>query len=451
MSPKTNPTIREHRTIHIYIDNSNLWIQGQKTYAKSQGLVNVSWDPTWRFDVGHLKSVLTGNSSLRANDANTDIKVNLYGSTPPPVDTVWKAIESHNVNVSTFARSTWDGREKQVDAQLALDSTEQAVDDYYLGNISEFIIVSGDRDLLSAVQKITKRGFAVQVWSWKDGLSNAFAQEQDKLVTVHLLDPFLEKIGFRETNFRVDRNTISPHSIVVLNPTSKANEINGIDMALKTSFCRYEYLQERIPGSGRDLVLIPASAKHMSHEDLVNLFQAAKKKLESHGLTVFTFSEYTQRFFKNLPEDNLTISNSFGELLNYGTEPQEGRKELSSNEETHDDGNDGFTPVNRRADKRKSYLEANDQKSHTRCRWKKYCSKKLECKFGHTKEEEDYFKTYGNKKATKTRLCTNKECIRGGRCSSAHGEENLFCPNCEKTGHGMWACPDKSGKSAALN
>lgn len=157
---------RSFGNIHIYIDNSNLWIQGQKTYAQKKGL-KVSWDPTWRFDVGRLKDILTKNSELGADEKTYDIRVNLYGSTPPPVDTVWRAIESHNVKVSTFARSSWTGREKEVDAEIVADSVDEASEAYRDQIPSTFIMVSGDRDLLSAIRKIRdKYKFPVHVWSW---------------------------------------------------------------------------------------------------------------------------------------------------------------------------------------------------------------------------------------------------------------------------------------------
>ena len=106
-----DPARPRQGTVHIYIDNSNLWIQGQKTYAEKKGLT-VEWDPTWRFDVGRLKDILTRNSPLQDREMSFNVKVHLYGSTPPPVDTVWQAIKSHDVDVNTFARSTWTGREE---------------------------------------------------------------------------------------------------------------------------------------------------------------------------------------------------------------------------------------------------------------------------------------------------------------------------------------------------
>ncbi len=146
--------------LYIYIDNSNLWIGKKKTYAQSQGFSDIS-DTRWRFDTGRLKTVLIRCSQLKAAGIETDIEIFLYRSTPPPIDTVWKAIEAHNVKVKTHPWSTWNNREKKVDADMIADSVEYSADCFYGKVKAEFMIVSGDPDLEAAADKITGRGFLV--------------------------------------------------------------------------------------------------------------------------------------------------------------------------------------------------------------------------------------------------------------------------------------------------
>jgi hypothetical protein len=43
--------------VYMYIDNSNLWVQGRKTYAEKHKMA-ASDDPRWRFDAGILKNIL---------------------------------------------------------------------------------------------------------------------------------------------------------------------------------------------------------------------------------------------------------------------------------------------------------------------------------------------------------------------------------------------------------
>lgn len=51
------------------------------------------------------------------------MKAFLYGSVPPPKDSVWKAAKEKNYVVQTFLRSD-KGREKEVDVAMASDITK---------------------------------------------------------------------------------------------------------------------------------------------------------------------------------------------------------------------------------------------------------------------------------------------------------------------------------------
>lgn len=219
---------RPSGNVCIYIDNSNLWIQGQKTYAESRGL-REPWDPMWRFDVGSLKAVLLEKSGLLPEERDYTVKVRLYSSTLLPVDTVWRAIESYNVQVSTFARCSWTGRRKEVDAEIIADSVDESSDDYHRAAGSVFMIVSGDRDLDRAVQKISqKHGFRVHVWSWRNAIAGIYSQRQADRVEVHYLDDYINDIGFHETAFRLDRNTLDPYSVVVVDAFPRADDTNEV-------------------------------------------------------------------------------------------------------------------------------------------------------------------------------------------------------------------------------
>ncbi|KAL5357397.1 hypothetical protein BJX96DRAFT_11650 [Aspergillus floccosus] len=73
------PPMENKVVVRIYIDNSNLWIEGRKTYAKKKGL-DTKTDPTWRFDVGRLKTTLLKKITLPGE--NIEVQANLYGSRP---------------------------------------------------------------------------------------------------------------------------------------------------------------------------------------------------------------------------------------------------------------------------------------------------------------------------------------------------------------------------------
>lgn len=425
--------------VHIFIDNSNLWLQGQKTYATRRNL-KVDSDPTWRCNILGLKDVIMQQSRLHVDEdtEGTDVKINLYGSTPHPVETVLSGIESKDINVITSRRSSWTGREKEVDAKIITDIVDQAAEAYYKNIRSEFVLVSGDRDMHFPVDKVaTKYGLPVHVWSWMNGLSGAYLQENDSLIQVYTLDDYIEEIGYCESTFHVDRNVINPRSIVVLDPLPKANAIENFLAGWRVPTLRYEFADTRADASSGDLAIIPAAAWKMTDDELDYLFQAAKTHLETHGLRVIAYAEYFQHHIKGCNAE-LVISNRFHEL------PQEHCKGVeSSGDNDKDDSEDSFTTVDRYSRQKKRRVQNDERKSRKQCIWGKYCKKGRDCKYGHTKVEEDMFKVYGPLQVRKFKYCQRDDCIRGAACTFAHDEAELLCPTCGETGvgHEMTNCP----------
>ncbi|KAH6630955.1 hypothetical protein B0J18DRAFT_488683 [Chaetomium sp. MPI-SDFR-AT-0129] len=418
MSAQTQLQPRHHGNVFIYIDNSNLWIQGQRT----------------------------------AEEKTFDVKINLYGSTPPPVDTVWKAIESHNVNVTTFKRSSWNQREKQVDAELIARSSTQAVKAYYQGVPAVFIIVSGDRDVRSAVMAITEQRYRVHLWSWNNGLAKIFREHDDEiaqgLFEVHLLDDYLEEVGFHASTFRIDRAVIDPHSIVVLDPLPRGDNVEAFLNHLRTPVYRYEIKPNRADASSPDLAIIPAHAVSMTSNELRDLFVRSKTDLEKRGLTVLSYLDYSQIYlegstvdkslalssrFHEFPSDpgeddsdnseadddedqtldngnNINHQGAFGgQRRNFetpGASNGDGIQRGPGNDNQHqafgEDDNDGFIDVNRGLIRQRNRLRQKEERLLTRCYWRTYCERGLNCDYGHTKEEEERFRVYGNRKAKKT-------------------------------------------------
>jgi hypothetical protein len=441
-----DPARRQQRHVYIYIDNSNLWIQGQKTSATAKRLT-VDLDPLWRFDVGKLKNVLMNQFMSATYQANFDVDfhVELYGSTPPPVDTVWTAIQSNHVKVNTFSRSKWTGQEKQVDGQLIADATDRATENFFQKIDSEFVLVSGDADLLPAVRKIMGRGFPVHIWSWRNCLAREYRYEKNDQLQVNELDDHLNVVGFRETMFRIDRDIIDPNSVVVLDPLRKADIIETFCSKLQIPVYRYDQkrpdLSEQV-----DLVIIPAFARQMAAKEWDTFFQHAKQQLTSDGLMVLTHMEYRQRYRDSSPSYELAISKRFSEVQVPQGEDGFGVGDNSRNDNVQDrDNNDGFEMVNRRSERQRKYLKSVERKSYGRCVWGRYCQKLPNCKYAHTKDEENQVKTYGTKTARKYKLCEQQgHCTRRG-CLFAHSMDELFCPTCGGigVGHKMGECIDR--------
>jgi hypothetical protein len=101
----------------VYVDNSNVWIEGMHVSAVQRGLAPDIWtaqdekiaDGDWRLDFGRLYEIAGGETVGRAV---------LYGSKPPPNDSLWRAAELQGFEVVVFERNM-SNREKKVDTQLA--------------------------------------------------------------------------------------------------------------------------------------------------------------------------------------------------------------------------------------------------------------------------------------------------------------------------------------------
>lgn len=80
--------------VMVYIDNSNIFISTKKHSALKKKIINGVWDNNCRIDVGKLV-----NEGKRDRDI---IHGKLYGSEPPVLDTVWRAIREKKIQVSCF-------------------------------------------------------------------------------------------------------------------------------------------------------------------------------------------------------------------------------------------------------------------------------------------------------------------------------------------------------------
>ena len=78
----------------IFIDDSNIWITGQK--VQDQALQDADSDPRFRVDLGRFVKMVKGQRSIT--------KAFLYGSIPPPNDSIWNVARKMNFEVQVFER-----------------------------------------------------------------------------------------------------------------------------------------------------------------------------------------------------------------------------------------------------------------------------------------------------------------------------------------------------------
>ena len=190
---------------YVFVDDSNLWIAGQKARAKK--LVDTDNDPRFRVDLGKFLNLIAKDYHIS--------KAFLYGSIPPPNDTVWNAAREKNYEVKKFQRSG-SGREKEVDVAMASDMIEELLERESTTEVT-FIVVTGDRDLKTPIEKIMKKNVPVNLWSWEHSMAVEFKKmaNTNKLFTANILDNDSDKFGYTVTMSTREKQDIDQaHAIV---------------------------------------------------------------------------------------------------------------------------------------------------------------------------------------------------------------------------------------------
>lgn len=169
-------------SVFIFVDNSNLWIEGKKFSGKQQN-PPVKSNYHYRIEYGKLLGHVLGERELG------DVP-KLYGSEPPPNDSVWNMIRSKGFDVNVFKRNVF-GKEKGVDMKMGIDITELVLTAPSSATIA---IVAGDADFVPVVEKAREKRWATEVWYWSNA-ANELKQAADRFEE---LDSALYTIGFDE-------------------------------------------------------------------------------------------------------------------------------------------------------------------------------------------------------------------------------------------------------------
>jgi uncharacterized LabA/DUF88 family protein len=171
----------------ILVDNSNVFIEGQKCSGVRKGLgtdpisSRLLHDLSWRIDFGRLLTWLAENREIET--------AFLVGSRPPPNDDVWKLAESGGFRVITHDRNS-QNKEKAVDTEIVAQGT-RAILKCPPGVL---IIASGDRDFIPLVTIAKEEGWQVEMAAF----NSAFQATGEMALAVDRIRPFdgsLDLIG----------------------------------------------------------------------------------------------------------------------------------------------------------------------------------------------------------------------------------------------------------------
>lgn len=150
----------------VYIDNSNVFIEGQRVAAVVRGFAMGMRDaqqrgifhPAYRLDFGKLHDFLTRNGAPEIK------RLALFGSRPPPNDSLWAIAKKKGFEPIIEDRNP-SNQEKKIDTGITV---AMVVDAFKRADKSadEFTLVGGDSDFVPAVRELVDDGFTVNVAFW---------------------------------------------------------------------------------------------------------------------------------------------------------------------------------------------------------------------------------------------------------------------------------------------
>ena len=178
---------------YIYVDNSNVWIEGKYHSAVEKGMIaeiseaheNKICDMGWAYDFQKLKEIVCdGNLS--------DVKrAVLYGSCPPENKSLWNAARKAGFEVFNPQRNA-QNKEKRVDTGLI----KEICKDLYKGtirDIDEIILVVGDSDYAPVAEAIKdeKKKYTLAFW---DNVAEIMKENSAKFINLNLHIKQFEKV-----------------------------------------------------------------------------------------------------------------------------------------------------------------------------------------------------------------------------------------------------------------
>jgi uncharacterized LabA/DUF88 family protein len=171
----------------LYVDNSNVWIEGMHVSAVTTGNAPDIWsaihhricDYGWKMDFGKLYEFAGGQASEVGRAV-------LYGSRPPANDSLWAIAERKGFEVIVHDRNVAN-KEKQVDTHIATDMVSDSYELMKPGE-DEITLVAGDADYVPTIEKLRARGFTVHVVFW----AHASRELQDTASKFIPLNPYLD-------------------------------------------------------------------------------------------------------------------------------------------------------------------------------------------------------------------------------------------------------------------
>lgn len=453
-------------TCMFFVDDSNIWIEHQRFAASGKHtmpkLEDGDHDPRFRIDIGGLVSTL-----CRGRVQDTSF---LYGSRPPPNDTVWNAFQKFRFKTKIYDRSY--GKEKEVDGSMTTDmgfeAGELTAAARYGGPLAKlqkahtvFVAITGDRDMMPAVRRVLSSDIRVELWAWKSGVSTEYLklQSTESLLTVYPLDDVFDAISF--TNFRSTRKVGLHHAKTVVLCEFAGGIHDGVEKLVCDQILRLGRLFYLIPSkTGREMFV------EFPRVENIEAMILKTRRLFKGIATVLSWPEFEQQSpgpptplgatmnkyaplqeesesltdsddeVDSIDQDQIGLGGQIGQIGQIAWQPTATSPPCGL--ENPDDCG-GWTTVN---GDNMGQRHRRAQKHTQRCPNKIRCKKRGQCGFQHSDEEHRLFEANPGQDLTKwkTKMCKYQHCLRGRACGYAHNPAEAWCLRCKCEGHLLSSC-----------
>ncbi|CAG8673112.1 16977_t:CDS:2, partial [Dentiscutata erythropus] len=159
------PPLINTELIYVFVDNSNVFIEGKYAISKLENLGtfdNKRHSLCFnQFHIDHGKLLATIQDNRKLGDAPVFV-----GSRPSPNDSLWRNVREQGCNVMVYDRNI-ENRVKKVDVALA-----HAIDKVIFTKSPGILaLVSGNSDYDPIVTTALKCNWIVETWFWNMGMS----------------------------------------------------------------------------------------------------------------------------------------------------------------------------------------------------------------------------------------------------------------------------------------
>ena len=458
----------------MFIDNSNIFIEGQKYYAQRLRL-RVPQDPRCRIDIGKLVTlVLRGRILLHGS---------LYGSEPPALDTMWRKIRERGLNVEVFKKN-FKGKEKEVDSAMSIDAIAYALESP--AHKQSVIIIAGDRDYCPLVRKllVKKREWKVELVAFQNSISpdmKAIKYANFEIITLEsLLQEHIDSCCFVEARWRTELYRIPRNRTIILffkapliSVQASVTEKMQVNKLLKQfaeditqitgipccyHLCNWEpntgqlvyiigcnWVKDKTDCGRIDFLRICMEKRHQLNTrccEICQLYEKYSTMMESYTTT--DGLELENRFtWLNVEEveelsDEEILSHIYDDddiaMKGKGSLDQEN---IESDNNGEDSDTEGSTEVKSSSETRKSRRKYSDL-----CQYEFSCYKGQKCDYTHTKEQKSFFKANCGKgrRGYKSKPCQfhiKGDCKHGKskapNCAYYHSKDEARCYVCKNS------------------